>query len=76
MPHTFSGIIKKERQVSHRKRRDAILQGSGRYPSDIVANTVLGIHGVGKRKIIQGSRFPRFALEGINIGHVETDIRQ
>ena len=76
MSNPFSRIIKEERQVSHRKRSDTILLGSGRYPSDIVANTVLGIHGVGKRKIIQGSRFPRFALEGINIGHVETDIRQ
>ena len=49
---------------------------SCRYSSNIVANAVLGIHGVGNGKIIQGSRFAGFALEGIDVSHVKTNVRQ
>ena len=76
MSDPISRISKEERHVSHGKRSDAILFGSGWYSSNIIANAVLGIHGVCNGKIIQGSRFARFALEGIDVGHVETNVWQ
>ena len=76
MSNAFSRIIKEEREVSRCKRSNTILRCSDRYSSNIIANAVLGIHGVCNGKIIQGSRFARFALEGIDVGHVETNVWQ
>jgi hypothetical protein len=70
MSNPFSRIIKEERHICRCKSSDAIVIGPCRYSSNIVANAVLGIHGVGNGKIIQGSRFARFALEGIDVSHV------
>ena len=76
MAHPFLTIGEKGSEIAAREICNAILGCCRCHFAEVIGYAVHGIHRVSNRKIIEWSRLSLFALEWINICHVEAEVWQ